>query len=545
MQIRQNTMKKQLLLGAALCCFWGIPGLPQTQVNLGKQSKNVDFSSASATKPNKSGTSIPGTCSVGETFFKSDAPAGQNLYSCTSTNTWTLATSPVTSVFGRAGSVAAGAGDYTGTQIANTPAGGISATNVQAAINELDAEKAASSHSHTAGELDDGGVAATNALFSGAASAAGFRAIADGDLPAAIARDAEVQSGAALLCSGASGTDAYSCSMSPTLTAYTSSQVIKFVPDVANTGAASLNIDGVGVRPIFENEDEIDLDDNDLRANVPVLLAYCPVCNSAVGAWIVHGVVGIGSTTDMQSQLDGKQGLLNALGTFDFSNGLSSTVTLNFKVTGTSPQCVGSDDLLACSSRFRAKTIETGTGDDPGIMGVCEEGASPSCITFEAPASLANPLGFQFPDAQPTAGQIVVLGQTTGNKTAVSFANRVENWRYNFFKGTIDASYDLYPVWSVFGYSATIERIYCKVTGGGSSTATVNWQRDDGSPANILSADLVCDENGQSSCASGCDVNTIVSGEATLNDGQLLNHATVSVANDPTAVHFNIQVKVN
>jgi hypothetical protein len=121
----------------------------------------------------------------------------------------------------------------------------------------------------------------------------------------------------------------------------------------------------------------------------------------------------------------------------------------------------------------------------------------------------------------------------------------VENWRYNFFPGTIDATYDLSPVWSVFGYSATIEKIYCKVTGGGSSTATVNWQRDDGSPANVLSADLVCDENGQSSCASGCDVNTIQAGEATLTDGQLLNHVTVSAANSPTAVHFNIQVKVN
>jgi len=264
-------MKKQLLLKAALCCLGSIPAWPQTKVDLGKQSRNVDFSSASATKPNKSGTSLPGTCTVGETFFKTDAAAGQNLYACTSTNTWTGATAPVGSVFGRTGAVAAAAGDYTGTQVTNTPAGAISATNVQAAVNELDAEKAAASHTHAASGIDDGGVPATQALFSGAASAAGFRAIDDADLPAVVARDDEVQSGAALLCVGASGTAAYTCAMTPALTTYANGQVLKFVPDVANIGPASLNVDSAGVRPIFENDDGLDLDDNDLQPNVPVL----------------------------------------------------------------------------------------------------------------------------------------------------------------------------------------------------------------------------------------------------------------------------------
>lgn len=36
------------------------------------------------------GTSLPGTCTVGQYYFKTDAVAGQNLYGCTATNTWTL-----------------------------------------------------------------------------------------------------------------------------------------------------------------------------------------------------------------------------------------------------------------------------------------------------------------------------------------------------------------------------------------------------------------------------------------------------------------------
>ncbi len=60
----------------------------QTAVDLRAQSRNVDFSGAVATKPFKTGVTLPAVCSAGETFFKTDAPAGHNLYACTATNTW-------------------------------------------------------------------------------------------------------------------------------------------------------------------------------------------------------------------------------------------------------------------------------------------------------------------------------------------------------------------------------------------------------------------------------------------------------------------------
>jgi hypothetical protein len=56
-------------------------------------SAGIDAStSTGATKPIRSGTTLPGTCTVSELFYDSDAPAGQNLYACTATNTWTLLT---------------------------------------------------------------------------------------------------------------------------------------------------------------------------------------------------------------------------------------------------------------------------------------------------------------------------------------------------------------------------------------------------------------------------------------------------------------------
>jgi hypothetical protein len=60
--------------------------------------------------------------------------------------TWSVsynaAGSEVTAWNGRAGGVTPQAGDYTAAEITNTPAGGIAATDVQAALNELDTEKA-------------------------------------------------------------------------------------------------------------------------------------------------------------------------------------------------------------------------------------------------------------------------------------------------------------------------------------------------------------------------------------------------------------------
>jgi len=62
----------------------------QTQIDLHTQAKRVDFSNASSTKPSKTGTVLPGACSVGETFVKTDAAAGANLYVCTAPNIWTV-----------------------------------------------------------------------------------------------------------------------------------------------------------------------------------------------------------------------------------------------------------------------------------------------------------------------------------------------------------------------------------------------------------------------------------------------------------------------
>ena len=65
-----------------------VSAAPQTTVNPRTQSESVDF--ATETRPTKTGTMLPQTCAVGETFFKTNAAPGQSLYGCSSNNNWTL-----------------------------------------------------------------------------------------------------------------------------------------------------------------------------------------------------------------------------------------------------------------------------------------------------------------------------------------------------------------------------------------------------------------------------------------------------------------------
>ncbi len=85
--ISQFSGKSTLWCGVlALIATFAAEG--QTLINLGTQGRNIDFSNAPSTRPEKTGSSLPATCLPGELFFNLAAPAGQNLYSCVATNTW-------------------------------------------------------------------------------------------------------------------------------------------------------------------------------------------------------------------------------------------------------------------------------------------------------------------------------------------------------------------------------------------------------------------------------------------------------------------------
>lgn len=83
---RHETGWGVLLLAAALPAWMH----GQTAVDLRMQSRNVDFGNAPSTRPFSTGTVLPASCAVGNMFYLTNAPAGQNMYGCTGTNIWTL-----------------------------------------------------------------------------------------------------------------------------------------------------------------------------------------------------------------------------------------------------------------------------------------------------------------------------------------------------------------------------------------------------------------------------------------------------------------------
>lgn len=179
----------------------------QTQVDLRTQSKSVDFSAASSTKPMTTGTSLPALCGLGQMFFLSNAPAGQNLYGCVGSNTWIL----------QSGGGGGGGGTGETVQSAGTPVG-------------------------TSATLNFSGGAGIAYAISNTGAAISIQNSVNTAVVQTLIAD---QTAGDHFCASSSGSaTTYTCAMSPTLTVYTTGMVLNWKPDVtAAGGAATLNID--------------------------------------------------------------------------------------------------------------------------------------------------------------------------------------------------------------------------------------------------------------------------------------------------------------
>jgi len=69
------------------------------------------------------------------------------------------------------------------------------------------------------------------------------------------------------------GSDTYVITISPALTAYTTGQVISFTANTANTGAATLNVNGLGAKTIKKLHDQ-DLATGDIEAGSVITVVY-------------------------------------------------------------------------------------------------------------------------------------------------------------------------------------------------------------------------------------------------------------------------------
>lgn len=120
-------------------------------------------------------------------------------------------------------------------------------------------------------------------------------------------------------------------------------------------------------------------------------------------------------------------------------------------------------------------------------------------------------------------GQLSATGVLQDNTVDDALLNITENACYTLFTpgSTIADTYDLTSVWEAFA-AVTITRVWCETDTG---TANLDVQIDDGTPADVMGADLVC-------AATGVADTTSLTG--TMADGNRLDWAITSVASSPT-----------
>lgn len=193
---------------------FAISMLGQTQVDLRTQSKSVDFQAAPYTRPIQSGSSLPATCTPSALFFLTTAPAGANIYGCVGTNTWAVQ----------------GAGGGSG--------GTLTIQNNGATVGSRG----------TANFIPGAGIVN---LITDTGTAINIQQSAD---TAVMLSKVTNQAGTPLLCASASGSGTtYTCSLSPTLTTYTTGMVLFWKIDVTNTSVnPTLNVDTLGAKPLVD-----------------------------------------------------------------------------------------------------------------------------------------------------------------------------------------------------------------------------------------------------------------------------------------------------
>ena len=300
-----------ILAGAILAGIVACAVKAQTLVDLRTQSKSVDFSAASTTKPMKTGTPLPAACGQGEAFFLTTAPAGSNFYLCTTQNSWTLqmgATGPTgpagpTGPTGATGSAgASGAIAHIQNSGTNLP--------VEATLNFSGGgctDDPTNNRTDCTGNGISGlnvdvngtvqGTEATLNLISGTGI---IQACANNtganrvdctptlDTSYALGRSMDQAGTDHSIIATSSGAGAvFVANGSPTFTTYTENQTLSFIAsDAACTAGATLSIDGIG--PIALKKivggTLVSIEASDCLENVPILLrAY----GSPVSAFIL------------------------------------------------------------------------------------------------------------------------------------------------------------------------------------------------------------------------------------------------------------------
>jgi hypothetical protein len=213
-------------------------------------------------------------------FFKTDAPAGANLYACTATNAW--------SAQGGITGTNCWADDSSHTLRCQDTSGNVYAvvkTATSGTANQWVDYIGANGTPHTSQPT----AGAVGAVADPGGNGVPYRSGAG----TATAASADQMSGP-FFCQDLGTSSAYSCSLTPAVGGYAAGTTYWFRANTANTGSATLSLNGLGVKPIVKQSNQ-PLASNDIRAGQWVMVTYD------------------GSNMQMQSQTGNASGSVSAV----------------------------------------------------------------------------------------------------------------------------------------------------------------------------------------------------------------------------------------
>jgi hypothetical protein len=205
-------------------------------------------------------------------------------------------------------------------------------------------------------------------------------------------------------CADSGSTDAYACSLTPAITAYNTATCYSFSANTANTGAATLNLNGLGAKTIVKMGGGITtaLADGDIRAGQLVHACYDGT-NFQMQSQVGNAGAGAGTVTATGGALSLNQLVLGAGGTDTKSLGTLGTTTTLLHGSAVGLPTFGAVDLATeVTGNLAVSHLNGGTGASSSTMW-CGNG------TWCTPAGGGNVSN----TGTPTVGQLALWTTST------------------------------------------------------------------------------------------------------------------------------------